>query len=71
MIHYLSKPAEHSVNDFINSKFCSVRYSSIDDVVRLVKRIGNEGRLAKADVQSAFRLLRVTPIIFRSVRFCF
>ena len=52
MIHNLSKPAEHSVNDFINSKFCSVRYSSIDDAVGLVKRFGHAGRLAKADVKS-------------------
>jgi hypothetical protein len=71
LIHNFSKPAEHSVNDFINSKFSSVRYSSIDDVVRLVKRIGNEGRLAKADVQSAFRLLRVTPSYFDQLGFVF
>jgi hypothetical protein len=50
LIHNLSQPAENSVNDFIDSKFCSVRYSSIDDAVRLVKRIGHAGRLAKADV---------------------
>jgi hypothetical protein len=36
----------------IDSKFCSVRYSSIDDAVRLVKRFGHAGRLAKADVKS-------------------
>jgi hypothetical protein len=34
LIHNLSQPAENSVNDFIDSKFCSVRYSSIDDAVK-------------------------------------
>ena len=64
LIHNLFQPAENSVNDFIDSKFCSVRYSSIDDAVRLVKRIGHAGRLAKPDVKSAFRLLRVSPSDF-------
>jgi hypothetical protein len=51
----------NSVNDFIDSEFCSVRYANIDDAVKLVKRIGRNGKLAKADVKSAFRLLRVSP----------
>jgi hypothetical protein len=71
LIHNLSQPAENSVNDFIDSKFCSVRYSSIDDAARLVKRIGHAGRLAKADVKSAFRLLRVSPSDFDQLGFIF
>ena len=31
LIHNLSQSAENSVNDFIDSKFCSMRYLSIDD----------------------------------------
>jgi hypothetical protein len=71
LIRNLSQPAENSVNDFIDSKFCSVRYSSIDDAVRLFKRIGHAGRLAKADVKSAFRLLRVSPSDFDQLGFIF
>ena len=71
LIHNLSQPAENSVNDFIDSKFCSVRYSSIDDAVRLVKRIGHAARLAKVDVKSAFRLLRVSPSDFDHLGFIF
>ena len=71
LIHNLSQPAENSVNDFIDSKFRSVRYSSIDDAVRLVKRIGHAGRLAKVDVKSAFRLLRVSPSDFDHLGFIF
>ena len=40
MIHNLSHPMHNSVNDFIDSEFCSVRYANIDDAVKLVKRIG-------------------------------
>ena len=71
LIHNLSQPEENSFNDFIDSKFCSVRYSSIDDAVRLTKRIGHAGKLAKADVKSAFRLLRVSPSDFDQLGFIF
>jgi hypothetical protein len=67
LIHNLSQPAEKSVNDFIDSKFCFVRYLSIDDAVRLVKRIGH----AKADVKSAYPLLRVSPSDFDQLGFIF
>lgn len=71
LIHNLSHPDQNSVNDFIDSKFCSVRYSSIDDAVQMVKRIGNGGKLAKADIKSAFRLLRVSPSDFDQLGFVF
>ena len=32
MIHNLSHPINNSVNDFIDSEFCTVRYSSIDGI---------------------------------------
>jgi hypothetical protein len=32
----LSYPPEKSVNDFIDKEYCTVRYSSIDDAVRMV-----------------------------------
>lgn len=71
LIHNLSYPMNNSVNDFIDRDFCSVRYSSIDDAVKLVKRIGQNGLLAKADVKSAFRLIRVFPGDFDQLGFTF
>ena len=71
LIHNLSHPINNSVNDFIDKDFCSVRYSSIDDAVKLVKRIGRNGQLAKADVKSAFRLIRVFPGDFDQLGFMF
>ena len=40
MIHNLSYPCNNSVNDFIDHEFCSVRYSSIDDAVKIIQRLG-------------------------------
>ena len=67
----MSHPINNSVNDFIDREFCSVRYSSIDDAVKLVKRIGKNGQLAKADVKSAFRLFLVFPEDFDQLVFTF
>ena len=61
----------NSVNDFIDSELCAVRYANIDDAVKLVKRIGRNGKLAKADVKSAFRLLRVSSGDYDQLGFCF
>lgn len=71
LIHNLSYPANNSVNDFTDRQYCSVRYSSIDDAVEMVKRIGIGGKLAKADIKSAFRLLRISPSDFDQLGFSF
>jgi hypothetical protein len=59
LIHNLSYPTRNSVNDFIDPEFCTVRYSGIDDAIDMINRIGKGGKLAKTDIKSAFRLLRV------------
>ena len=61
MIHYLSFPHGGSVNDFIPSEFCSVHYASVDDAVRIIKKLGIGCALAKTDVRSAFRIIPVHP----------
>lgn len=43
MIHHLSYPKGHSVNDGIDPEFSSVSYASIDDAIRF---------MAKTDIQS-------------------
>ena len=50
-----------SVNDFIPSEFCSVHYASVDDAVRIIKKLGKGYTLAKTDVRSAFRIIPVHP----------
>ena len=61
MIHHLSFPHGGSVNDFIPSEFCSVHYASVDDAVRIIKKLGIGCALAKTDVRSAFRIIPVHP----------
>jgi FlaG/FlaF family flagellin (archaellin) len=50
-----------TVNDFIDKQFCTVRYSSVDEAVRMVHILEPDVFLAKADVKSAFRLLQIWP----------
>lgn len=64
LIHNLSFPTNHSINDFIDKEYCSVKYSSIDDAVKMIQNIGRNALLAKCDIKSAFRLLRLSPIEF-------
>jgi hypothetical protein len=71
LIHNLSHLSENSLNDFIDPEFCSVRYADIDDAVEMIKRIGKGDMLAKADIKSAFRLLKVAPSDFDHLGFRF
>jgi hypothetical protein len=50
---------------------CPVRYSGIDDAIDMINRIGKRGNLAKTDIKSAFRLLRVSPSDFDQLSFSF
>jgi len=61
MIHHLSFPHGDSVDDFIPSELSSVHYASVDDAVRMIKKIGPSCTLAKTDVRSAFRIIPVHP----------
>jgi hypothetical protein len=71
MIHNLSYPCKNSVNDFIDHEFCSVRYSSIDDAVKIIQRPGRGAKLSKCDIKSAFCLLRIFPGDFDQLGFVF
>lgn len=61
LIHHLSYPAGSSVNDDIDPELCSVSYTSFDQALAVVKRAGTGAWLAKADIESAFRLLPIHP----------
>ena len=58
----LSSPKHKSVNSGIDPLLCSLRYSSIDDAVAIVKRLGRGCLLAKLDLQSAYRVIPVHPV---------
>ena len=61
MIRHLSFRHGRSVNDFIPSEFCSVHYASVNDALRIIKKLGIGCTLAKTDVGSAFRIIPVHP----------
>jgi len=61
LIHHLSWPLGDSVNDGISDDAARVQYTSFDQVIENIARLGPGTLLAKADVKSAFRLLPVHP----------
>ena len=57
--HHLSYPFRSSVNDFIDSKHCSVQYTSFDEAIHLVQDLGRSCQPFKSYVSNAF------PCFFR------
>ena len=55
----LSQPRGSSVNESIMDEYCSVKYSSFDEAVKMVRQMGVEGYMAKVDIRHAFRLCPV------------
>ncbi len=65
LIQHLSFPEGESINDGIDREFCKVQYASFDVAINLVAGVGKGALMAKADIQSAFRLLPVHPDDFQ------
>ncbi|XP_072051535.1 uncharacterized protein [Amphiura filiformis] len=65
LIHHLSYPEGKSINDGIDPDVCIVKYASFDVAVQLVISTGKGALMAKADIESAFRLLPVHPEDFQ------
>ena len=63
LITHLSFPPNLSVNDFIDEKFTTVtvKYSSFDNAIDMIKRLGSNVEIGKKDIKSAFRLLKIYP----------
>ena len=61
LIHHLSSPRGHSVNNGISKEDATVQYSTFDDAIELIQALGQRALMSKADIKSAFRLLPVRP----------
>lgn len=61
LITHLSYPEMNSVNHFIDPEDCSVAYTSLDQILQEVARLGKGTVLAKMDIKSAFRLMIINP----------
>lgn len=57
----LSSPKGSSINEGISSEAFSVRYSSFDDAIDMVQKLGKGCSLAKIDIKHAFRICPVRP----------
>ena len=57
----LSSPVDHSVNDGIDARLCSLTYVSVDDIAAALLRLGRGALIAKADIKSAYRQVPVHP----------
>ena len=71
LITHLSYPENNSVNHFIDPYDCSVAYTSLDQVLQEVARLGRGTHLAKMDIKSAFRLMIINPGDFDLLGFKF
>ena len=63
LIHDLSFPKGDSVNSGIPREYCSVSYEDYDYFVSIL--LAHEGRgcyIAKADIESAFRIIPISPL---------
>ena len=58
MIHDLSSPIGHSVNDGISPELCSLQYSRVDDAVQIIRCLGQNAQLIKLDIKDAYRRVR-------------
>ena len=61
VIHHLSFPKGKSVNDGIPEEYSSVKYSSVGQAIHSIVKLGSGAFLAKTDIQSAFRIVPVSP----------
>ena len=61
MIQNLSYPLGCSINDQIDADYASVRYSTIQEAVNLVDKVGPGAYMSKTDVKNAFRVVPLHP----------
>lgn len=57
----MSFPKDKSVNDGIESKLCSLTYTTVDQVPEIAVGLGAGALLANVYIESAYRLIPVYP----------
>ena len=71
IIHDLSFPKGASVNSGIPRDLCSMSYEDFDFFVSLLTTVGQGCFIAKADVESAFRIVPIHPTDYHLLGFTF
>ena len=57
----LSSTWGSSVNEGNSTKSCSLQYSSVDDVVSIIRHLGSHAELVKMDLSNVYRIVPVHP----------
>ena len=61
LITDLSFPIGQSVNDGIDPALCSLHYTTVEDIAKIITEVGKGALLAKFDIESAYRLIPAHP----------
>ena len=61
LIHHLSYPKGHSINDGIPTEQSHVTYQTVDDATQAMKALGKGCYLAKTDIADAYRIVPLHP----------
>lgn len=61
LIHHLSHPVGESVNEGIPDEQAKVHYSTVDDAVKDIRKLGRGCQLVKIDIEAAFKIIPVHP----------
>ena len=69
LIHDLSFPKGDSVNSGIPREYCSVSYEDYDYFVSILAHEGRGCYIAKADIESAFRIIPISPLDYHLLGF--
>ena len=69
LIHDLSFPKQDSINFFIPREYCSVVYEDYGYFVSMLARMGQGCYIAKADIESAFRIIPISPLDYHLLGF--
>ena len=67
----LSQPKNNSINSGIPEDYSKVKYSSLYTAIDLIIQCGPGAYMAKSDVESAFRLLPISPDQYHLLGFSF
>ena len=61
MIQHLSHPPINSVNNGIPDEFAHVKYSTVDEAIKIICQLGKQCYMSKTDIESAFRIIPISP----------
>ena len=69
VIHHLSYPHGHSVNDGIPRECATVKYATVGHAIQHILSSGQGSFMAKTDIKSAFRIIPVAPADYHLLGF--